>query len=160
MAVRIMGTFSKDTREYNGLEGIEDDLCERMLDKHVVVATIETRRVIKDSDGTHTPVVRFLQIEPLDNEAADAARALLDAAYSVRTGAPAPQPSLFDAPQPEPGDREPDAGPWPGDPEYPVNPPAALMSAEADAVDEEKPKRRRKATDQPFQVLEGGGSGG
>lgn len=141
MTVLIKGTFKRDEREFNGLEAIHEELCEKMLDRHVIVAVIETHKVTKDSAGTVTPTVRLLQIEPLDGEAADQARELLDKAYAGRTGAPPPPPSLFDhfpadredhAENTDDGERDPAAGPWPGDADWPGAPDmdAAVEEAE------------------------------
>lgn len=88
-AVNISGTFRKDERPYNGLEKIADALTNKgKLHESYVVVGIVTPKFVKTNaeDGTDTPTVRFDRIEPLEGEAADAARALLDAAYQERTG--------------------------------------------------------------------------
>lgn len=129
-AVNIAGTFKKDERENNGLEEIAKDLIENPLTQHVVVAIVETRRIVHNvaDGGTRTPTVRFTQIEPLDGSDAEQARAMLDAAYRRRTGRPdGPVVSLLDVERDvdpstmadAPAENDPAAGPWPGDTDYP-----------------------------------------
>lgn len=100
MTVNIAGTFKKDQRENNGLESIIDALVTHPLDRHVVVALVETKRVTRDvADGTDTPTVRFVMIEPLNGEAAATARELLNKAQTARIGHT--QPDLFEGTEAE-----------------------------------------------------------
>lgn len=125
--VNISGTFSKDTREYNGLSRVHDQLVKDGLTRRVVVGVIETKFTKRDiaAGGVETPTVRFIAIEALDGQAAEAARDLLDAQYRERTGR---QGSAVDADLiseaaeagliEDPPEQDPTAGPWPGDAEY------------------------------------------
>lgn len=99
MTVNISAQFSKDERHFNGLAAIEDTLVEKPLERHVIVAVVETKfyKVNVHDGNTHTPTVRLIQVEALDGDAAAQAKQLLDAAYRARTGekqAP-PQDDLF-----------------------------------------------------------------
>lgn len=132
-AVNVSATFKKDERENNGLESIAKDLIENPMTRHVVVAVIETASVRTDyaAGGTITPTVRLVQVEPVDGADADQVRAVLDAAFRKRTGRDDnPAATLFDADRTvdpsvvkdvpgEPAERDPAAGPWPGDADYP-----------------------------------------
>lgn len=98
MAVNVSATFKKDEREYNGLEGIREELIVEPLERRTIVATIEVTAIttnVRDG-GTQTPTVRLVSVEPLSGDDALTARKLLEAAYHERTGQSAPPPSLFD----------------------------------------------------------------
>lgn len=103
MTVSVSATFKKDEREYNGMEGIRDDLIAKPLERHVIVAVIETIRLSTDvrDGGTITPTVRLCNVEPVFGDDAVTARKLLDAAYHERTGQTAPPATLFDDVDPE-----------------------------------------------------------
>lgn len=101
MSVNIKATFKKDTRPLNGLEAIEELLVDKPLDRHVIVAVVETVRITDDvaDGGTKTPTVRLVHIEPMTSEADEkAARKLLDRAHKARGGTP-PAPDLFSNPE-------------------------------------------------------------
>jgi hypothetical protein len=135
-AVNVASSFKKDERENNGLEAIAKALIEDPHTRHVIVAVIETSAVRTDyrDGGAKTPTVRFVQIEAVDGSDAEQARAMLDKAFRARTGREDnPAATLFD---PEsvtdpslrneggqdgdvPAERDPAAGPWPGDADYP-----------------------------------------
>lgn len=128
-AVNVQSAFKKDERENNGLESIGKELIENPMTRHVIVAVVETTRIVTDiaAGGTRTPTVRLVQVEPLDGSDAEQGRAMLDAAFRKRTGREDnPAASLFD-PVPAdastmadaPAENDPAAGPWPGDTDYP-----------------------------------------
>lgn len=104
MSVDIKAQFKKADRELNGLEAISKELIDDPLKRHVVIGVVEVARVVTDyEEGSGvTPVVKFLQIEPMRDSAIEQARELLAAAFNARTGQ-AVQESLFDhKPEPEP----------------------------------------------------------
>jgi hypothetical protein len=144
MAVNVSATFKKDEREYNGLEGIRDDLIGKPLERRTIVATIEVTAIttnVRDG-GVQTPTVRLVSVEALSGDDALTARKLLDAAYHERTGQTAPPPSLFDDgqdPDAPPNDPTPSAERWPGD-----DGEAAPDDADDAAQDEVAAKRGRK----------------
>lgn len=88
MSVNIKATFKRDDRELNGLEHIAKELVDQPMKRHIVIGMIEVARVVTDfEDGAvQVPVVKFLQIEPLDDDRADQGRQLLAEAYKARTG--------------------------------------------------------------------------
>ena len=97
MTVKIKATFKKDERAFNGLSAVEKELIEEPLTRQVVVGIVETSKVVRDVEdgGTESPTIRFIQLEPLDGEAAVDAKRMLDEAYQKRTGNGA-QDTLFD----------------------------------------------------------------
>lgn len=98
MAVKIKATFTKDTKEYDGLGAISDELARDPLKRRVVVAVVELTNTDVDhlNGGVQTPKVRFSSMEVMSGDDEITARKLLDAAYHERTGQSAPPPSLFD----------------------------------------------------------------
>lgn len=147
MAVKIKATFTKDTKEYDGLGAISEELAKDPLKRRVVIAVVELTNTDVDhlNGGVRTPKVRFASIEAMSGDDEIAARKLLDAAYHERTGQTAPPPSLFDDGVPgndaAGNDGEGKGGPpWPGDEDY-VPPP---VSDAAQAEDEVAAKRGRK----------------
>lgn len=89
MAVKISATFKLDQKPLNGLEALAGLLADeaRLHDQYVVVAVVRPHAITTDAeDGTRTPTVKFDHIEPLEGDAATAARELLNAAYTLRTG--------------------------------------------------------------------------
>lgn len=134
MTVNVAATFKKDERINNGLEAIVRQLVKEPLERHVVVGVIEVTRITRDiaDGGVETPTVRLVSVEALEGDMADAARQLLEKRHSERTGHHL-QGALFgdqderegegegqgEGGEPEkPDDRDPAAGPWPGDPDY------------------------------------------
>jgi len=139
MAVNVSATFRKDEREFNGLEAIRQELIDKPLVRHLVVAEVETIRLTTDvrDGGVITPTIKLVTVEPLEGEAAEHAKKLLDEAYHHRTGQTAPPPTLFDDGVPADDERDhqddaqaeadqaardpdPDgeAGTWPGDADH------------------------------------------
>jgi hypothetical protein len=101
-AVNISGTFKRDSRPFNGLEAIADQLLDHELadERYVVVAVVRPHASKWSAeDGIETPTVRFDQIEVLGEDAAKQARVFLDDVYRERTKGTR-QPDLFDQ-QPE-----------------------------------------------------------
>lgn len=83
-AVTIRGTFPKDSRPSNGLEGIATQLYADKAQHHFVVGVVKWAGGGLDEDGALIPAVKFLAIEPVDGEAADVASKLLDVARKAR----------------------------------------------------------------------------
>ena len=132
MTVSVSATFKKDEREYNGMEGIREDLIAKPLERHVIVAVIETIRLSTDvrDGGTITPTVRLCNVEPVFGDDAVIARKLLDAAYHERTGQTAPPATLFDDMDPE------DMDDWGDDGDAPE------LGEESDVDPDATPKKR------------------
>ena len=105
MAVKIKATFTKDTKEYDGLGAISDELARDPLRRRVVVAVVELTNTDVDhlNGGIKTPKVRLASIEAMSGDDELAARKLLDAAYHDRTGQTAPPPDLFSEGMATPG---------------------------------------------------------
>lgn len=100
-AVAIQATFGKDQKAYNGLEAISDELVEKPLEEHYVIAKVTTARISVDIEngGVEVPTVKFKHIEVMlsDKEERDAKK-LFEAACKARLGE-LPQQTLFeDAP--------------------------------------------------------------
>jgi hypothetical protein len=136
MAVQIKGTFKRDERENNGLEGIREDLIRTPLERHTIVGTIEVTKIVRDvaDGGVETPTVRLVSVEPLSGDDALTAKKMLDAAYHERTGQTAPPATLFD--EGVPGTDAFDGGePWPGDVD---------SAGDGDSDPDAKPKRGKR----------------
>ena len=87
MSVRMWATLPKD-HEANGLTAIEKALIADSAETHLVVAVLNRKRLkIEDDDNETIPTARIVHIEPLEGDAADAARLLLMEALKNRTGA-------------------------------------------------------------------------
>lgn len=95
--VNISGTFKKDSRPDNGLESIAEDLIANELKRHVVVGVVELHMVKKAPGEEPIPTVRFVGIEPLEGDAADQGRQMLNQARTARGRAVVPE-GLFDMP--------------------------------------------------------------
>lgn len=108
--VNISGTFKKDSRPDNGLESIAEDLIANELKRHVVVGVVELHMVKKAPGEEPIPTVRFVGIEPLEGDAADQGRQMLNQARTARGRAVVPE-GLFDMPS----DDEPGPAPAAGD---------------------------------------------
>lgn len=93
--VNISGTFKKDSRPDNGLESIAEDLIHNELRRHVVVGVVELHMVKKAPGEEPIPTVRFVAIEPLEGDAADQGRQMLNQARGGRGRAVVPE-GLFD----------------------------------------------------------------
>lgn len=83
-AVTIRPTFSKDTRPGNGLEEIADKLLADNHAVHYVVGVVKFAGGSVDDEGSITPAVKFLGIEPLGGPLADQAKQILDEARKGR----------------------------------------------------------------------------
>jgi hypothetical protein len=95
--VNISGTFKKDSRPDNGLEAIAEDLINNELQRHVVVGVVELHMVKKAPGEEPIPTVRFVAIEPLEGDASDQGRQMLNQARNARGRAVVPD-GLFDMP--------------------------------------------------------------
>lgn len=118
MGVQIQGRIKKDHQEYVGLDGVLDIGELKPGDR--VTAVVEFEAVAYTVDlakgGESSVKVRIVRAEPLEDELLEQARALLDKAYTDRTGQAAPPPTLFDQGVPDDDDGDEDDGkPWPGD---------------------------------------------
>lgn len=84
-AVRISGTFKKDSRPDNGLEGIAPRLAKDEYARHVVVGVLELHKVTKEPGEAPVPTVRFIAIEPIEGgDNIDQAMVLLNNARKER----------------------------------------------------------------------------
>ena len=134
-SVDISAQTSKDERPFFGLDRILRVLLDDPLKEHVIVARmIRSGVTTNDVKGTSVPRIRPLHIEVvLDPGRRDEAIKILDAEYQDRTGKDETPPrDLFNQPGPgehdgqttvgqqvaEAEQRDPEAGPWPGDPDY------------------------------------------
>jgi hypothetical protein len=129
--VNISAQFPKDDRHLNGLERILAELIDDGMTEHVIVARVRRKRLNVDDDaGTATPSVKLVHVEAVkDPGRRDAVLEVLDQEYKDRTGrSDLPPHDMFN---PGPGehagqttvgqqlaDRDPEAGPWPGDKDY------------------------------------------
>lgn len=98
MSVEIKASFTKDTKIYNGLNAIADDLIDKPLEEHYVIAKVRCSRTNIDhlKGGVHTPQVEFHHIEVmLSDKEEQAAKKLFDAACKARLGE-VPQQTLFE----------------------------------------------------------------
>jgi hypothetical protein len=87
MSVNIKAAFKRDQRHLNGLDEVAGDLIDQPLRRRVIVGVVQVSRVVTDYDDlTRTPVVHFLQIEPLEGSAEETAQRLIAEAYEKRTG--------------------------------------------------------------------------
>ena len=89
MTVNIKGTWTKKTRDRNGLEAVEKDLLDRTRadDTYacvVIVAPHATRWTA--TDGSEVPTVAVRAIEVMDGDQDDAVRKLLADQFRARTG--------------------------------------------------------------------------
>lgn len=92
-AVKISGTFSKDSRPDNGLEAIAEKLSTDEFARHVVVGVLELHKVVKEVGEEPVPTVRFVAVEPIEDR--DAAMKLLNKARKARGQSPL-SGTLFD----------------------------------------------------------------
>lgn len=97
-AVNISGTFKKDTRPDNGLEAIAEQLVKDELAHHVVIGIVELHKVVKEPGEAPRPTVRFVAIEPLEGDAADQGRQMLNQARTGRGRQVVPE-DLFNMPR-------------------------------------------------------------
>lgn len=138
-AVKISGTFKKDTRPNNGLESIAEDLVNDELARHVIVGIVELHHLDKDPGEAPVPTIKFIAIEPLHGDAEDQGRQMLDQARKAR-GLGQVDLTLFDeSPAAAGEERDPTAGPWPGDKDYQAPADAADPPAEDGPNSDRKP---------------------
>jgi hypothetical protein len=83
-AVNIKGTFTRDERTDNGLESISENLVKDELARHVVVGVVELHKVTKRPGEPPVPTIRFVAVEPLDGDAQEQGRQMLDQARKLR----------------------------------------------------------------------------
>jgi hypothetical protein len=162
--VNISGTFSKDQRPNNGLDAIADKLKADEFLRVAVVGIVEFHGYHRVAGRPEAITVRFAALEPQFGDADDQARQMLDQARKAR-GLGQVELTLFDgashgASHGEPEERDPTAGPWPGDAEF-VAPPEDdgptserthdvwLDDPKPDDTPPPKPSRRRKPPSTP-----------
>lgn len=153
MIVNISGTFSKDQRPNNGLDAIAEQINGNRLQRIAVVGIIAFH-------GHHDVVgrpeyisVHFEALEPTAGDADEQTRQILDQIRKGR-GLGQVELTLFDEPpaareatvSAAVADRDPTAGPWPGDPDY---------QAPTEAAEDNGPTSERT----PDVWLEDGSSG-
>jgi len=147
MAVRIKGTFRKDTKEYDGLGAISEEIVANPLQRVTVIAELEVDKFETDvkGGGIRTPKMEYVSMEVMRGDDLVVARKLRDAAYHERTGQTAPPPTLFDEGLPGSDAHDGQAQPWPGDEGY-VEPAEGERPDDADpgTPDELATKRGRK----------------
>lgn len=83
-AVTIRGTFEKDSRPSNGLETIADELVADKSKVYYVVGAVKWAGGSVSEEGDLLPATKFLAIEPLAGDSADAAKKILDDARKAR----------------------------------------------------------------------------
>lgn len=88
MSVSIAAQWTKETRDLNGLNSIEQALIGQPLTRRLAVIELETLRTTKDfkNGGTETPTILILHVEPVDGDDAETVRGMLDRLYTDRTG--------------------------------------------------------------------------
>lgn len=114
--VNIKGTFSKDKRPNNGLDAIADKLKADHFLRVAVVGIVEFHAYHDVVGRAESISVDFAAVEPVFGDADEQARQMLDQARKAR-GLGNVELTLFDAPG-DVEERDPTAGPWPGDREY------------------------------------------
>jgi hypothetical protein len=101
-AVKIKGTFGKDSRPHNGLEAIAEKLCADPYMQVLVVGIVRPHRIVTEVGEEPVPTVEFIAIEAvLDGDAATVQKILDDAAR--HRGVPVPEPLPFGDDQAEQG---------------------------------------------------------
>lgn len=92
MSVGISASFTKDTKLYNGLEAIHDELLSDPNELRTAVITYRVGFSKRDfrNGGVETPTIQIMEIEPLIGDAVDAGKKLQKEAFHKRTGNPMP----------------------------------------------------------------------
>ncbi|MGX5770794.1 hypothetical protein ACWKWN_08590 [Microbacterium trichothecenolyticum] len=85
MAVTFSG--QRPSEELNGLEDLHDAFMKADADDVIAVVVVRRAKRVLPDDKDGYPVVRFARIEPVAAEDVEAAQAILERAYSARTGA-------------------------------------------------------------------------
>lgn len=135
--VNISGTFAKDQRPNNGLDTVATQLKADHFLRLAVVGIIEWHGYQETAGRPESVTVRFAAVEPVFGDADDQARQMLDQARKQR-GLGQVELTLFDADAPgDSPDRDPGAGPWPGDADY------ADTTTETTAADDDGPSSDR-----------------
>lgn len=130
MIVNIKGTFAKDKRPDNGLDAIADQINASRLQR-VAAVCILTYHAHHEAVGRPESITVSLEaIEPVSGDADEQVRQILDQARKAR-GLGQVELTLFDEAAGDNTDRDPTAGPWPGDAEFVA--PASVVAA-GDAV--------------------------
>lgn len=138
--VNISGTFSKDQRPNNGLDTIADKIKGDHFLRVAVVGIVEFHGYHDVAGRPESITVKFAAIEPQFGDADDQARQMLDQARKAR-GLGQVELTLFDDPAGGDADRDPTAGPWPGDTDFKDE--ATTTEATAAAGDDDGPSSER-----------------
>ena len=117
--VKLAARFTKDTQPYNGLtdDNHVADLIDQPHDRRYALVSYDVLRIADEiEDGTKVPTIKWVQIEPLDGDAAARAKADMRALYKRRTGnepSPdrVPEPTLLDELPDDDGKADDDEGP-------------------------------------------------
>jgi hypothetical protein len=89
VTVKIAGTFSRETRDDNGLEEVKEQLINQPLERVLVAGLVETKTVTTDvaNGSVAVPTIRFVALEAvLDPSDVATVREALDRARARRTG--------------------------------------------------------------------------
>jgi hypothetical protein len=127
--VNISGTFAKDKRPDNGLDAIAEQLNANRLQRIAVVGIIAYHAHHEVVGRPETVSVHFEAIEPTEGDADEQTRQILDQMRKGR-GLGNVELTLFDETPRGGEERDPTAGPWPGDAEF-VAPPSAVAAGDA-----------------------------
>jgi hypothetical protein len=106
-SVAIQASFGKKQRIYNGLEGVSDDLVDKPLQEHYIIAKVRTVRITKEieGEGVEVPTVALSHIEVMLSEKEEAAaRKLFETAAKARLGELPQQPLPLHGEDPDPDD--------------------------------------------------------
>jgi hypothetical protein len=82
---KLTGALPKG--QANGLPAIARQLVDKPDDKHIVIAIIDTKKIVTDIDsGDAEPVCRVLRIEPIEGDDKEQAAQILRRSLEQRTG--------------------------------------------------------------------------
>lgn len=83
-AVKIKGTFKKDSRPNNGLEAIAEEILKDEFTQWTCVVVLQFHTSSKARGEAPSPTVELVAIEPVFNEAGTTARELMNQARRER----------------------------------------------------------------------------
>ncbi|MEU4590028.1 hypothetical protein [Micromonospora aurantiaca (nom. illeg.)] len=99
MTVKISAQLTRERKEFNGLDRIEQELVDQPRGIRYAVVAFEVKRVTDEvAEGVEIPTIRLSHIEPVDGVHADRVRDILAERYKDRTGKSLDgDPTLFDS---------------------------------------------------------------
>lgn len=99
MTVKISAQLTRERKEFNGLDRIEQELVDQPRGIRYAVVAYEVKRVTDEvAEGVEIPTIRLSHIEPVDGVHADRVRDILAERYKDRTGKSLDgDPTLFDS---------------------------------------------------------------